>query len=119
MEDLIACEESYVQDLKAGIHAFSHPLRHCILTREQHACLFQNVEKLSTISEFHLRALKDAEDDVGAIYKSKLTFLCEAYETYSAGIKASLKLFNGLKQFKEFSQFVKVNNKTVHRYNTY
>ena len=106
LDDLISLEEEYVREMQAGIQAFSRPLRHCILTPYQHAHLFQNVEKLATISEFHLRSLKSSQGNVGDVYESKVKVLSEAYEHYCKGIHEAFRLLSSLGQFTEFTQFI-------------
>ena len=71
--EAIDCEKEYISDMLTGIHKYSRPLRHCILTPKQHRLLFQNVEKLCVISEYNLKLLQDCFGyDPEHIYQSKV-----------------------------------------------
>ena len=47
LQSLLACEQDFVDVMHRGIQMFSRPLRHHILTSQQHSDIFQNVEKVT------------------------------------------------------------------------
>jgi hypothetical protein len=46
IHQLLTCEEDFTRMMKRGAQRFSRPLRHQLLSRSQHALLFQNIEKV-------------------------------------------------------------------------
>ncbi len=119
IQTLVAAEQRFVTLMQAGIQSYSRPLRHCILASAERTTLFQNVEKLVAISEFHLRqmdtnSLSYAEpdcsgeflDEMGSIYVPKVVILCEAYEQYCNGLEDALRLLTDLQRYREFQNFL-------------
>jgi len=49
MQWLYACEETFVREMQCGIQRFSRPLRHCVISSQQHSDIFQNVEKVCVL----------------------------------------------------------------------
>ena len=47
LQSLLECEQDFVDVMHRGIQMFSRPLRHHILTSQQHSNIFQNVEKVT------------------------------------------------------------------------
>ena len=47
LQSLLECEQDFVDVMHRGIQMFSRPLRHHILTSQQHSSIFQNVEKVT------------------------------------------------------------------------
>ena len=43
---LLSLELDYIDFMHAGMQRYSRPLRHCILSAQQHKALFQNIEKV-------------------------------------------------------------------------
>ena len=43
------CEAEFVQAMSSGAQRFSRPLRHCIITANEHKALFQNAEKVNGV----------------------------------------------------------------------
>ena len=43
---LVEVEENYVQLMHHGIQCYSRPLRHAVLSSDQHSEMFQNIEKV-------------------------------------------------------------------------
>lgn len=83
--DLIESEEHFIVRMQAGIAWYCRPLRHGIMSSQKHAKLFQNVEKLVALSEFHLKQLEAhgevwcdgrntgrVVDSVGVLYHPKV-----------------------------------------------
>lgn len=96
---LVSCEEKFVKEMNAGMTSYSRPLRHWILTPEEHCTLFQNIEKLAAISEHNLQQLKTwenlfseshdsvfsnttlQEEHVQDVYEAKVNIYNEIYTT--------------------------------------
>ena len=49
LQSLLECEQDFVDVMHRGIQMFSRPLRHHILTSQQHSNIFQNIEKVNII----------------------------------------------------------------------
>ena len=47
LQSLLECEQDFVDVMHRGIQKFSRPLRHHILTSQQHSNIFQNIEKVN------------------------------------------------------------------------
>ena len=58
--------------MSLGVQLFSRPLRHCIISHTEHKQLFQNIEKLVTISEYHLSQMT-ATLQPGSSYKPRVS----------------------------------------------
>ncbi|XP_045191341.2 uncharacterized protein LOC123548240 [Mercenaria mercenaria] len=126
---LLSLELDFIDLMHAGMQRYSRPLRHCILSHSHHAALFQNIEKLVTISEYHVKQMHDnapssfiSEDDtdtsgssdnhnfiqsIGLIYQSKVHMLCQAYDLYAKGISAANQLLSELRRNEDFVRFVR------------
>ena len=123
---LIRAEDEFVTTMHKGVQRFSRPLRHGLLTPHEHGILFQNVEKLLAISQFHLKRLSDAwarsrENlcPIGEIYLAQIAVLCEAYITYFRGIAAAEELLATLLKRNQFVQFLSQgiqDDPTIHLY---
>ena len=123
---LIRAEDEFVTMMHKGVQRFSRPLRHGLLTPHEHGILFQNVEKLLAISQFHLKRLSDAwarsrENlcPIGEIYLAQIAVLCEAYITYFRGIAAAEELLATLLKRNQFVQFLSQgiqDDPTIHLY---
>ncbi|VDH97352.1 regulator of G-protein signalling 3 [Mytilus galloprovincialis] len=125
---LLTVEMDFIDLMHAGIQRYSRPLRHCILSQLQHSALFQNVEKLVTISEYHVKQMQDnmnssdtdtstsvSSSDNGhqfvqhlcMIYQSKVNMICQAYDLYARGIAGANQSLAELRKNPEFVKFVK------------
>nr|KAG5693409.1 hypothetical protein BaRGS_009882 [Batillaria attramentaria] len=124
---LLSLELDFIDFMHAGIQRYSRPLRHCILSVAQHKTVFQNVEKLVTISEYHVKQMQEnspsmcseSEDDsqssddklftssVALIYHSKVHMFCQAHETYALGLSEANRVLSELRQNEDFVRFVK------------
>ena len=49
LQSLLECEQDFVDVMHRGIQMFSRPLRHHILTSQQHSAIFQNIEKVTIL----------------------------------------------------------------------
>ncbi|CAL1540455.1 unnamed protein product, partial [Lymnaea stagnalis] len=123
---LMSLELDFIDFMHYGIERYSRPLRHCIVSPHQHMTIFQNVEKLVTISEFHIKQIQDnassvdsdTEDSqssessmfpnsVALIYHSKVHMLCQAYESYANGLARSNTLLRELRKNRDFMSFIR------------
>ncbi|GFO45578.1 regulator of G-protein signaling 3 [Plakobranchus ocellatus] len=123
---LMSLELNYIDFMHYGIERYSRPLRHCIVTAHQHRTIFQNVEKVVTISEFHIKQMQDNTSSVNSdtddsqsseaslfpnsvalIYYSKIHMFCQAYEDYAYGLMRSNTMLRELRKNKEFIHFLK------------
>lgn len=50
VHSLLSMELDYIDVMYSGLQQFYRPLRHFLLTPEQHTVLFQNLEKVSKFS---------------------------------------------------------------------
>lgn len=123
---LMSIEMDFIDVMHAGMQRYSRPLRHCILNPRQHFTLFQNIEKLVTISEYHLKQINDNMPSfcsdtegsftssegghnfsIGMIYQSKVHMLSQAYDLYSKGLGEANDLLSDLRRSTEFVKFVR------------
>ncbi|CAF1527446.1 unnamed protein product [Didymodactylos carnosus] len=84
--DVLYVEQMYYEQLKENITKYSRPLRR-YLSQQQILDLFQNVEKISAISESLVRHCEKLHDNNGfisisTIYKSWLNILNDSYRSY-------------------------------------
>ncbi|XP_052222379.1 uncharacterized protein LOC127838592 isoform X1 [Dreissena polymorpha] len=128
---LLSLELDFIDLMHSGMQRYSRPLRHCILSHSQHATLFQNIEKLTMVSEYHVKQMHDnapqsfttSSDDtdassstenssflqsIGLIYQSKVHMLCQAYDLYAKGISAANQLLSDLRRSEDFVRFISV-----------
>ncbi|KAL5012143.1 hypothetical protein ScPMuIL_010694 [Solemya velum] len=124
---ILSLEMEYIDTMHSGMQRYSRPLRHCILLQQQHGKLFQNIEKLVSISEYHLKQMHDnlpsvsssdtdtsASSDgshfvtsVGMIYQSKIVMLCQAYDLYINGLNSAIEVLQVLKKNDDFLKYIK------------
>ncbi len=118
IEYLFRLEEDYIHKVHYGKVNYSQPLNNCILSSKQHKVLFQNMEKLLVISQFHMKRLHDMHrmqhgkpssqmSGVGAIYKSQLVLMCDAYAAYIQGLPQALSLLRDLMTNCDFTRFLR------------
>ncbi|KAI0227529.1 hypothetical protein LSAT2_021997 [Lamellibrachia satsuma] len=131
IHDVVNCEDGYITQMQCGIQRFSRPLRHCIGSSMQHATLFQNVEKLVVISQYHLSQLLDLSDhieisrldnsvisttqdvftdNIAAVYVTNVVMLCAAYDSYQRGLAQALQLLRQLTELPDFARFLQVSS---------
>ena len=110
---LVHAEDEFVTLMHQGVLRFSRPLRHGILTAHEHQALFQNVEKLLAISEFHLKKLANCWaksqynlQAIGNIYEAQIQVLCDAYVTYFGGLTAADQVLADLVRKPGFADFL-------------
>ncbi|RUS74181.1 hypothetical protein EGW08_018049, partial [Elysia chlorotica] len=123
---LMSLELDYIDFMHYGIERYSRPLRHCIVSAHQHRTIFQNVEKMVTISEFHIKQMQDNASSVNSdtddsqsseasmfpnsvalIYISKIQLFCQVYEDYAHGLVRSNSLLRELRKNRDFMSFIK------------
>ncbi len=112
---LLMCAESrFITCMHTGLQLYSCPLRHYIITASQHNTLFQNIEKLVTISEYHVTQMSVCNDaggcqptaDMGQVYEPQILLLTAAYESYCSGLDDALCLLTYLQQCDHFHHFM-------------
>ncbi|XP_074655725.1 neuroepithelial cell-transforming gene 1 protein-like [Tubulanus polymorphus] len=118
---LLDFEETYVKNMQIAIQRYCRPLKKgAIISSSEYASLFQNVEKLLTISEYYVRQLKlnslpyiDTDrqgegfiDAVGFIYMAKLQLMCEMYGIYCAHLDKAKTALYSLVAKVEFRKFL-------------
>lgn len=124
---LLTVEMDFIDLMHAGIQRYSRPLLHCILSQLQHSTLFQNVEKLVTISEYHVKQMQDnmnsSDTDTSTsvssdnghqfvqhlcmIYQSKVNMICQAYDLYARGLAGANLVLSEVRKSPEFVKFIK------------
>ncbi|CAI9716593.1 Regulator of G-protein signaling 3 [Octopus vulgaris] len=126
IQQLVDLEREYIDFMHGGIEQYSRPLRHCILSQKQHTELFQNIEKLVTLSEYLLKQLQynapscsstETDDtsetdsniihNIGLIYKSKLQMIYQAYKVYAQGLGQANTVLKDLQNNANFKMFLK------------
>ena len=120
-ENMMEMEEDFVDKMSYCAQKYSRPLRNCMVTPQQHKSLFQNIEKLVAISEFHSKRLQEAlcrcrregESGCGAVYLPQLSLMAEAYSVYCGGLHAAQSLLQGLMKNQEFRRFVNSSKNTL------
>ncbi|GAB1599333.1 uncharacterized protein LOC115231791 [Argonauta hians] len=127
-QQLVELEREFINFMHEGIAHYSRPLRHCILSQKQHSELFQNIEKLVTLSEYLMKQLQynmpsssstETDDaslsdtdsniihNVGLIYKSKLQMIYQAYKSYAQGLGQANTVLKDLQNNANFKMFLK------------
>ena len=119
IQRLLHNEANYIRASVKGIHQFSRPLRSRLIAAEEHQLLFQNIEKLVAISEFHVQELLSSAlpyasasadaaagldgnrregflDSPGKAYISKLELVVNSYDSYCKGLSEARQLLENL-----------------------
>jgi regulator of G-protein signaling 3 len=86
IQELFQLEKIFIKKMQFGIDRYSSPLRHKFVSPAEHLTLFQNLEQLVSISEYHVHKLQESRisysdindqehmftDVLGSIYLSKV-----------------------------------------------
>ncbi|XP_052093008.1 uncharacterized protein LOC127729311 [Mytilus californianus] len=129
IHQLLTAESNFIDVMHAGMQLYSRPLRHSILTPQQHSSLFQNIEKLVMISQFQVKQIQnnipasesssdsdssttsssatETAQHIGKIYQSKIAMFCQAYDFYAKGITSANKVLSDLSTSEDFIKFVR------------
>ncbi|CAG2190156.1 unnamed protein product [Mytilus edulis] len=129
IHQLLTAESNFIDVMHAGMQLYSLPLRHSILTPQQHSSLFQNIEKLVMISQFQVKQIQnnipasesssdsdssttsssatETAQHIGKIYQSKIAMFCQAYDLYAKGITSANKVLSDLSASEDFIKFVR------------
>ena len=59
IQELIHLEQDFIKQMEFGLQRYSKPLRHKFVSPTEHSTLFQNMEKLISISEYHVHKLHE------------------------------------------------------------
>ena len=93
VQNLLRLEQDFIKQMQFSIHRYSNPLRHKFVSPSEHLTLFQNIEKLISISEYHVYKLQEESirysdvkdstetfiDMVGCIYLPKVRYQSDKY----------------------------------------
>ncbi|XP_070175591.1 uncharacterized protein [Littorina saxatilis] len=124
---LMSLELDFIDFMQLGVKRYCRPLKHCIFNVVQHNAVFQNVEKLVNISEYHVQQMQEnapsmypeSDDDsqssedrhfasaVAMIYNSKAHMFCQAHESYAEGLSEANRVLSDMRQNEEFLRFIK------------
>ena len=72
---LVELEQEFVDLMHFGLERYSNPLRHEFVSPTEHVTLFQNVEKLISISEYHVYKLADGNTSYSDVTGSSDKFI--------------------------------------------
>eukprot|EP00029_Vermamoeba_vermiformis_P006608 TRINITY_DN2639_c0_g2_i1.p1 TRINITY_DN2639_c0_g2~~TRINITY_DN2639_c0_g2_i1.p1 ORF type:complete len:823 (+),score=141.59 TRINITY_DN2639_c0_g2_i1:47-2515(+) len=107
VKELINTEENYVEDLRIIIEVFMQPLKE-ILTKQETAMLFSNVEALLPINESLIKSLRDADapENIGRIFveKGDLFKIYAVYCSNQPNLASRVREYS--KKYKAFADLV-------------
>ena len=75
VQNLLRLEQDFIKQMQFGIHRYSNPLRHKFVSSSEHLTLFQNIEKLISISEYHVYKLQEESIRYSDVKDSTETFI--------------------------------------------
>ncbi|CAF4223474.1 unnamed protein product, partial [Didymodactylos carnosus] len=113
---LIELEEMFIAQLDLGVQLYARPLKHYLISSQEHSRLFQNIEKILAISRYQLNKLRlisnsTLVEHVGKLFYEKVQIICEAFETYSHGYVEALYTLKQLEKCSSFQRFIQnINN---------
>ncbi|CAF0798578.1 unnamed protein product, partial [Didymodactylos carnosus] len=116
---LVELEEMFIAQLDLGVQLYSRPLKHYLISSQEHSRLFQNIEKILAISRYQLNKLRSMSnvtlvEHIGQLFYEKVQIICEAFETYSHGYSESLYTLKQLEKCSSFQRFIQ-NIKNQHQ----
>ena len=91
LQSLLECEQDFVDVMHRGIQMFSRPLRHHILTSQQHSNIFQNIEKVTINMSYKVLCLNDRNIICMIVYATINWLRHQLYLDYSNFIIFSYK----------------------------
>ena len=80
LQSLLECEQDFVDVMHRGIQMFSRPLRHHILTSQQHSDIFQNVEKVTIIITLIMITAFQAKDKLIVELLKRMCGMCSCLQ---------------------------------------
>ncbi|CAF0840121.1 unnamed protein product [Brachionus calyciflorus] len=94
LNNFITYQNNYLNSLKRDLEMYVRPLCGC-LNESQYLTIFQNIEKLCTLTEFMIKSIDNYESVIDVVYDCK-GLLFGAYSIYINGFKSSMEMLNEL-----------------------
>ncbi|CAF0792703.1 unnamed protein product [Adineta steineri] len=112
---LINIEKDFIHQIELGVQLYSRPLKHYLISSNEHAKLFQNIEKILAISRYQLSRLQTLTESIiigciGKIFHEKIQLICEAFTRYKSGYSDACLQLKQLKKCASFQRFIQGNN---------
>ncbi|KAK2150619.1 hypothetical protein LSH36_398g00006 [Paralvinella palmiformis] len=119
---LVSAEREFAELMQHGIQQYSRPLRHGLLTPEQHIMVFQNIEKLVALSEYNIHQFEESysavsvrnplltdnliAEEIADIYSTRVRLLCNTYKSYLDGLPAASEALRNLYNKRNIRKFL-------------
>ncbi|CAF3291930.1 unnamed protein product [Rotaria socialis] len=115
---LIEIEKEFINQIELGVQMYSRPLKHYLILSNEHAKLFQNIEKILAISRYQLNRLKSLSErtiinHIGKIFHEKVQLICEAFNHYIGGYSDACLQLKQLTKCASFQRFIHGNNSNL------
>ncbi|CAF2751426.1 unnamed protein product [Rotaria sp. Silwood2] len=115
---LIEIEKEFICQLELGVQLYSRPLKHYLISSNEHAKLFQNIEKILAISRYQLNRLQSLSErtiisHIGRIFHEKVQLICEAFTRYISGYSDACSQLKQLTKCASFQRFIHGNNSNL------
>ncbi|CAF5124297.1 unnamed protein product, partial [Rotaria magnacalcarata] len=115
---LIEIEKDFICQLELGVQLYSRPLKHYLISSNEHAKLFQNIEKILAISRYQLNRLQSLSErtiisHIGRIFHEKVQLICEAFTRYISGYAEACSQLKQLSKCASFQRFIQGNNSNL------
>ncbi|CAF0789123.1 unnamed protein product [Adineta steineri] len=112
---LIEIEKEFICQLELGVQLYSRPLKHYLISSNEHAKLFQNIEKILAISRYQLNRLQSLSEriiisHIGRIFHEKVQLICEAFTRYISGYSDACLQLKQLNKCASFQRFINQGN---------
>ncbi|CAF0840328.1 unnamed protein product [Rotaria sp. Silwood1] len=115
---LIEIEKEFICQLELGVQLYSRPLKHYLISSNEHGKLFQNIEKILAISRYQLNRLQSLSEriiisHIGRIFHEKVQLICEAFTRYISGYSDACLQLKQLIKCASFQRFIHENNSNL------
>ncbi|CAF1231960.1 unnamed protein product [Adineta ricciae] len=115
---LIDIEKDFINQIELGVQLYSRPLKHYLISSNEHAKLFQNIEKILAISRYQLSRLQTLSErtivgSIGKIFHEKIQLICEAFTRYISGYADACSQLKQLRKCASFQRFIQGNHSTL------
>ncbi|CAF0909556.1 unnamed protein product [Rotaria sp. Silwood1] len=116
--NLIEIEKEFINQIELGVQLYSRPLKHYLISSNEHAKLFQNIEKILAISRYQLNRLQSLSErtiitHIGKIFHEKVQLICEAFNHYISGYSDACLQLKQLIKCASFQRFIHGNNSNL------
>ncbi|CAF2883451.1 unnamed protein product [Rotaria sp. Silwood2] len=116
--NLIEIEKEFINQIELGVQLYSRPLKHYLISSNEHAKLFQNIEKILAISRYQLNRLQSLSErtiisHIGKIFHEKVQLICEAFNHYISGCPDACLQLKQLIKCASFQRFIHGNNSNL------